>query len=51
MRPPGDIPRNTLSGIDLAPHIVTAEQWEQENKGLICLPDDAVRALADGLTA
>ena len=46
----GTIPRHTLSGIDLAPRIVTAEQWEQENKGLVCLPDEAVRALADGLT-
>jgi hypothetical protein len=46
----GTIPRHTLSGIQLGPRIVTAEQWEQENKGLVCLPDEAVRALADGLT-
>ena len=46
----GRSPRHTLSGIELAPRIVTAEQYEQENKGLVFVPDDAVRALADGLT-
>jgi hypothetical protein len=46
----GTIPRHTLSGIELAPRIVTAEQYEQENKGLVFVPDDAVGALADGLT-
>jgi integrase len=44
----GTIPRHTLTGIELAPRIVTAEQYEQENTGLVCLDDAAVRVLADG---
>ena len=31
----GVIPRHTLSGIELAPRIVTAEQYEQQNKGMV----------------
>jgi hypothetical protein len=46
----GTIPRHTLTGIGLAPRIVTAEQYEQENKGLVLVSDDTVRKLADGLT-
>jgi Phage integrase family len=46
----GTIPRHTLSGIQLAPRIVTAEQYEQQNKGMVSVTDDTVRMLADGLT-
>jgi integrase len=46
----GTIPRHTLSGIQLAPRIVTAEQYEQESRLPVEMPDEAVRALADGLT-
>jgi hypothetical protein len=46
----GVIPRHTLSGIELAPRIVTAEQYEQQNKGMVSVPDDIVAALAGGLT-
>ena len=34
----GTIPRHTLAGIELAPRIVTAEQYEQQNKGMVCVP-------------
>jgi hypothetical protein len=46
----GTIPRHTMSGIELAPRIVSAEEYEQENQGLVCVADDTVRMLADGLT-
>ena len=46
----GTIPRHTLTGIELAPRIVTAEQYEQQAKSLVCVSDDTVRMLADGLT-
>ncbi len=46
----GTIPRHTLTGIELSARIVTAEQYEQENQGLVCVADDTVRMLADGLT-
>src|ERR1700733_14318920 len=46
----GIIPRHTLSGIELAPRIVTAEQYEQQNKGMVSVPDDIVATLASGLT-
>ena len=46
----GIIPRHTLSGIELAPRIVTAEQYEQQNTGMVSVTDDTVRMLADGLT-
>jgi hypothetical protein len=46
----GVIPRHTLSGIELAPRIVTAEQYEQQNKGMVSVPDDIVAALAGGMT-
>jgi hypothetical protein len=46
----GVIPRHTLSGIELAPRIVTAEQYEAQNKGMVSVTDDTVRMLADGLT-
>jgi integrase len=35
---------------DLAPRIVTAEQYEQQNTGMVPVADDTVRMLADGLT-
>ena len=47
----GVIPRHTLSGIELAPRIVTAEQYEQQNKGMVSVTDDTVRMLAGGITA
>jgi integrase len=47
----GTIPRHALSGIELSPRIVTAEQYEAQNKGMVRLPDEAVRALAGGITA
>jgi hypothetical protein len=47
----GIIPRHTLSGIELAPRIVTAEQYEQQNKGMVAVTDDTVRMLAEGITA
>jgi hypothetical protein len=46
----GVIPRHTPAGIELSARIVTAEQYEAQNKGLVCVPDDTVRMLADGLT-
>jgi hypothetical protein len=47
----GTIPRHTMSGIELAPRIVSAEEYEQENQGLVCVADDTVRMLADGIKA
>jgi integrase len=47
----GTVPRHRLSGIELAPRIVTAEQYEARSKGIVRLPDEAVRALAGGITA
>ena len=35
----GIIPRHILSGIELAPRIVTAEQYEQQNKGMVSVTD------------
>src|ERR1017187_127443 len=46
----GTIPRHTLTGIELAPRIVTAEQYEREARPLAFVSDDTVRMLADGLT-
>ena len=46
----GTLPRHTLTGIELAPRIVTAEQYEQQNKGMAFVPDDTVRMLAEGIT-
>jgi hypothetical protein len=45
----GTIPRHTLTGIELAPQIVTAEQYEARNKGMVSVDDDTVRALAEGV--
>ena len=47
----GIIPRHTLTGIELAPRIVTAEQYEQQNTGMVPVADDTVRMLAEGITA
>jgi hypothetical protein len=44
------IPRHTLTGIELSARIVSAEEYEQENQGLVCVADDVVRMLPDGLT-
>jgi integrase len=46
----GTIPRHTLTGIELAARIVTAEQYEREARPLVFVSDDTVRMLADGLT-
>ena len=46
----GIIPRHTLTGIELAPRIVTAEQYEQQDKGMVAVSDETVRMLADGIT-
>jgi hypothetical protein len=46
----GIIPRHTLTGIELAPRIITAEQYEQQNKGMIPVSDDTVLMLAEGMT-
>ncbi len=46
----GTIPRHTLTGIELAPQVVTAEQYEARNKGMVPLDDDTVRALSEGIT-
>jgi integrase len=47
----GTIPRHTLTGIELAPRIVTAEQYEREARPLVFVSDDTVRMLAGGITA
>jgi hypothetical protein len=44
----GIIPRHQLSGIELAPQIVTAEQYEARSKGMVSVDDDTVRMLAGG---
>jgi integrase len=46
----GMIPRHTLTGIELSARVVTAEQFERENRGLVTVADDVVRMLADGIT-
>jgi Phage integrase family len=46
----GIIPRHTVSGIQLAPRIVTAEQYEAANRGMVRVSDKAVRMLASGIT-
>jgi hypothetical protein len=46
----GIIPRHQLSGIELAPQIVTAEQYEARNKGMVSVDDATVRMLAEGVT-
>jgi integrase len=46
----GVIPRHLLTGIELAPRIVTAEQYEARTSGMVSVGDDVVRTLADGLT-
>jgi hypothetical protein len=45
----GTIPRHALSGIELAPRIVTAEQYEAENKPMVFVSDDTVRILVEGI--
>jgi Phage integrase family len=46
----GTISRHQLSGIELAPQIVTAEQYEARSKGMVSVDDDTVRMLAEGVT-
>jgi integrase len=45
----GVIPRHTVS-IELGARVITAEQYEKENRPLVRLTDDEVRALAEGIT-
>ncbi|MDQ2814499.1 MAG: tyrosine-type recombinase/integrase [Actinomycetota bacterium] len=47
----GTIPRHTLTSIELAARIVTAEQYEREARPLAFVSDDTVRMLAEGITA
>jgi integrase len=48
----GTLARHTLTGIELAPRIVTAEQYEREaRRTLVFVTDDTVRMLAEGITA
>jgi hypothetical protein len=48
----GTLPRHTLTGIELAPRVVTAQQYEAEqaHKRMVMLPDQTVGKLAAGLT-
>jgi hypothetical protein len=46
----GTIPRHTLTGIELAPQVVTAEQYEARSKGMVSVDDETVRMLAEGVT-
>jgi integrase len=46
----GTLPRHTLSGIQLAPRVVTAEQYEAQTKGMVPVTDVTVRKLAAGLS-
>jgi hypothetical protein len=47
----GTLARHTLTGIELAPRIVTAEQYEREARLPVFVTDDTVRILAEGITA
>jgi integrase len=47
----GTLARHTLTGIELAPRIVTAEQYEAEARLPVFVTDDIVRMLAGGITA
>jgi hypothetical protein len=47
----GTLARHTLGGIELAPRVVTAEQYEREARLPVFVTDDTVRMLADGITA
>ena len=42
--------RHTLAGIELAPRIVTAEQYERDARLPVFVTDDTVAILADGIT-
>jgi integrase len=48
----GTLPRHTLTGIELAARVVTAEQYEaeQQHKQIVLVDDETVALLADGLT-
>jgi integrase len=47
----GTLARHTLSGIELAPRVVTAEQYERESRLPVFVTDQTVALLADGVTA
>jgi integrase len=46
----GMLARHTLSGIELAPRVVTAEQYERDARLPVFVTDSTVAALATGLT-
>jgi integrase len=47
----GSLARHTLTGIELAPRIVTAEQYEREARLPVFVTDQTVAALSAGITA
>jgi hypothetical protein len=47
----GTLARHTLSGIELAPRVVTAEQYEREARLPVSVTDEVVAMLAGGITA
>ncbi len=47
----GILARHTLTGIELAPRIVTAEQYEQQARLPVFVTDDTVWILSEGITA
>jgi integrase len=47
----GTLARHTLTGIELAPRIVTAEQYEREARLPVFVTDETVAMLATGITA
>ena len=47
----GTLARHTLGGIELAPRVVTAEQYEREARLPVFVTDATVAMLADGITA
>jgi integrase len=47
----GMLARHTLSGIELAPRVVTAEQYERDARLPVFVTDATVAALATGITA
>jgi hypothetical protein len=47
----GILARHTLGGIELAPRVVTAEQYEREARLPVFVTDATVAMLAGGITA
>ena len=46
----GSLARHTLTGIELAPRIVTAEQYERDARLPVFVTDDTVAILSEGIT-